>query len=1072
MKRKSIGKLLCLASCLAAFAVLSVPVGHAEELTLAAQGKTDYQIVIPDSSPSPEIGQWITNIGQLFQNAFKANGFEITVVPEAKRVPDKPGIYLGDTAFARSHGVNVATFPDWRYVHKVVGRDVIVAGRDQPCPIALPPNGQRNASTGMDRLGTAKAAADFLRQYAGVRFLLPGGETGIEFLPTQVIAVPADLNVVKIPVFQYFCTVYGGESLYNVANNWFPPVDMKSGSGHSWPVAIPAKIYGETHPEYFALISGKRYTNPGDQYCISNPDVQELIYKEMLGRATQGAETVTLCQPDGFMPCQCEACKKLFATGDDWGEKIWILERNMAERLLKEHPDKKVMLTSYGQTSSPPKSFKEFPANVIVFLTHHDPALMKEWSTCKVPGGYSVYTYTFLGSYMPTLTPLNLEKDAKHLLGLNIKGVITDSLYGNYGLMGPSFYVYGRLFDDPANLHAKDLLEEFYEGAYREAATPMRRFFDTLYHAGQFVGDAKSSYQDVYGRQRVHAALDTDSMKLMTFLYSPDVLKDLETHLGQAERLATSEKVKRRLALVRLEFDYVRHIATVGHLWNAFRVDPDPAARERLLKAVDDWNAFLDPMFTRDTSIPLRWSDGWIPGIRRGVIPSWPEYTPFNGWSHWLVALTEDNYCGHYQDTPLNWNTAEMRKTALAAARHLAVKPADAPVTLDAPAWNTSEAGTFSALPGDPTPVTCKTSARMLYDKTQVYLRIESELPGTLKDFGPVVKDGQPAQAESLDIAIDPFGTREKFYHFIVGPQAQPRYQAAHGFIADTLHPLYGKDDPGWQGSWTYETRLEPEKNRWLALLAIPYKTMGIEPPAVGALWRGNVIRLHVAAPDRLERSAWSATAQNKGGHDQNAFGELVFDDASGSAGAGKADASPLRKIREDLYKQTFDIPPEWKVLPNLLPASAWGPWRFHEDPADKGMKENWFSKDLRDTGWTPIKVPAFWAETDAGDIQGYGWYRVAFTVPADWKGKTVRLLFGAVDEQAWVYVNGTLAGEHTIKSEGKEIGQLWDLPFAVEVKPELLTYGGANVLAVRVHNAISNGGIWRPVLAQAKEEK
>ena len=1070
MKRKSIGKLLCLASCLAAFAVLSVPVGRAEELTLAAQGKTDYQIVIPDSPPSPEIGKRMAEIAKLVQSAFKANGFEITVVPEAKRVPDKPCIYLGDTAFARANGVNVATFPDWRYVHKLVGRDVIIAGRDQPCPVPLPPNGHRSAGTGMDRLGTSKAAADFLRQYAGVRFLLPG-ETGIEFLPTPVIAVPTDLNVVKIPVLQYFFWGGGGNSFYEVANNWFPSV---ASSVNTWDGAIPAKIYGETHPEYFALINGKRCCTVKkgngmwmEQYCISNPDVQELIYKDMIAKIGLGYETVGLLQNDGFQCCQCEPCKKLFGT-EDWGEKIWILHRNMAERLLKEHPDKKVQIVSYGLTWNPPKSFKKFPANVIINLTHSDPALMKEWSTCRVPGGYAAWTYTFLGGYTPTQTPLALEKYAKYLLGLNVKGISIDGFYGNYGLMGPSFYVYGRMFDDPANLQAKDLLEEFYEGAYREAATPMRRFFDTLYHAIQFSGDAKWSYQDVYGRQRTHAASDTDSMKLMTFLYSPDVLKDLETHLGQAERLATSEKVKRRLALVRLEFDYVRHIATVGHLWNAFRVDPDPAARERLLKAVDDWNAFLEPMFIRNAKI----SDGWTPGMRRNVIPGWPELMPFLGHSHHAVALTANNYGGHYQDTPLNWNTAEMRKTALVAGQRLAMKPADGAITIDAPAWNTAEAGAFSALPGDSTPVTCKTSVRMLYDKTQVYLRIESELPGALKDFAPVVKDGQPTQAESLDIAIDPFGAQEKFYHFIVGPQAQPRYQAAHGFIADTLHPLYGKDDPGWQGSWTYETRLEPEKNRWLALLAIPYKTMGIEPPAVDALWRGNVIRLHVAAPDRLERSAWSATAQNKGGHDQNAFGELVFDDASGSAGAGKADASPLRKIREDLYKQTFDIPPEWKVLPNLLPASAWGPWRFHEDPADKGMKENWFSKDLADTGWTPIKVPAFWAETDAGDIQGYGWYRVAFTVPADWKGKTVRLLFGAVDEQAWVYVNGTLAGEHTIKSEGKEIGQLWDLPFAVEVKPELLTYGGTNVLAVRVHNAVSNGGIWRPVLAQAKEEK
>jgi hypothetical protein len=33
------------------------------------------------------------------------------------------------------------------------------------------------------------------------------------------------------------------------------------------------------------------------------------------------------------------------------------------------------------------------------------------------------------------------------------------------------------------------------------------------------------------------------------------------------------------------------------------------------------------------------------------------------------------------------------------------------------------------------------------------------------------------------------------------------------------------------------------------------------------------------------------------------------------------------------------------------------------------------------------------------------------------------------------------------------------------------LRYGTENVLAVRVHNAIGNGGLWRPVLAEMREK-
>lgn len=41
-------------------------------------------------------------------------------------------------------------------------------------------------------------------------------------------------------------------------------------------------------------------------------------------------------------------------------------------------------------------------------------------------------------------------------------------------------------------------------------------------------------------------------------------------------------------------------------------------------------------------------------------------------------------------------------------------------------------------------------------------------------------------------------------------------------------------------------------------------------------------------------------------------------------------------------------------------------------------------------------------------------WYHRTFTIPRDWHGQNIVLNFGAVDWQARVYVNGTLAGSHT----------------------------------------------------------
>jgi hypothetical protein len=186
------------------------------------------------------------------------------------------------------------------------------------------------------------------------------------------------------------------------------------------------------------------------------------------------------------------------------------------------------------------------------------------------------------------------------------------------------------------------------------------------------------------------------------------------------------------------------------------------------------------------------------------------------------------------------------------------------------------------------------------------------------------------------------------------------------------------------------------------------------------------------------------------------------------------ADAStePLKVWREEYNATSAETPAEWKTLPNPLP-TPFGPWLFRRDPTEQGLKDEWFALGASTADWIPVKVPGFWAETRVvGNYQGYGWYRTTFTVPEAWQGKGLRILFAAIDEEAWVYLNGKLVREHSVKSEGKSIGALWDEPFAADAPAAILNYGMTNVLAVRVGNSLGNGGIWRPVLGHAIEEQ
>ena len=88
----------------------------------------------------------------------------------------------------------------------------------------------------------------------------------------------------------------------------------------------------------------------------------------------------------------------------------------------------------------------------------------------------------------------------------------------------------------------------------------------------------------------------------------------------------------------------------------------------------------------------------------------------------------------------------------------------------------------------------------------------------------------------------------------------------------------------------------------------------------------------------------------------------------------------------------------------------------FPHDPSEVGDEEQWFTAaHSTEAEWTPIKVPAYWDESETiGEMLGNGWYRVAFALPPDWKGKGLRLMFAGVDEQAWIYLNDKLIGEHS----------------------------------------------------------
>ncbi len=856
--------------------------GFGAELTLASSQKTNYQIVIPKESPSPSIKDGLYQTAKLMQTAFHANGFDISIAFEGTHESTKPAIYLGNTNYAKEQKIDLSKLNGWGYHQKVIGPNLIIAGRDEQAPS----KSMEPRRPFWDRFGTTKGAVDFLQKYAGTRFLYPDlgpsqaisastkidllTSPAIEYLKISSITVPADLDIIKTPSIEFNTAHPARGSFYDIAHNRFPMVDTLFG-GHTYERAIPREKYGEIHPEYFALVNGHRTANtPGNaQYCISNPDVQKLIFEDMINSIKMGFKAVDIGQPDGFRACQCENCEKLYNTGKDWGEKLWLFHRSLAEKVQMEMPGNRVTIMSYIQTENPPKSFKSFPKNTRILLTGTNEEDIAPWLGHDVPAGFSSYIYNWcpnLGTrYTPMRTPLFVETQVRRLVRNRIASVYRDGPGDLYGLEGPVYYTMGRMFDDPANLNASLLVKEFCSASFGKSSPAMIQFYDQLYHAIELYSDYLGTrspawvYHNIYGQRRKHL---TDPFQLIAFLYTPTLLASLETQLSSAEKTVDSAKAKTRLAAVRKEFDYLKAFAQVVHLSHAFQIRPDFNSRNRLLDSIDERNALIDSFFTRNGKNPINSGD-WA-------------YVMFPPVGHDAkhLKLAYDGYQEPYANSPMNWDTKAMRNAALPGAKKLLIAntKTTSAITIDSQEWNLLESNPLNPL-FHQQELKQKSSFKIIADQFNLYVLIESQLPQALLN-APIE---ELAKRDTINLLFEPKTGSELIYRFTVNPNQKSKLDAAKGFVKDPLDPRFGRFDPDWNGNWTYLTKLDVNNSRWIGFLSIPFKTLGIENPGQTSLWRGNISRYRIENKDQLENSQWSLNSNTKILDDPNDFGEFHF---------------------------------------------------------------------------------------------------------------------------------------------------------------------------------------------------
>ncbi len=147
--------------------------------------------------------------------------------------------------------------------------------------------------------------------------------------------------------------------------------------------------------------------------------------------------------------------------------------------------------------------------------------------------------------------------------------------------------------------------------------------------------------------------------------------------------------------------------------------------------------------------------------------------------------------------------------------------------------------------------------------------------------------------------------------------------------------------------------------------------------------------------------------------------------------------------------------------------------WNFRLDPQDVGEKERWQEKPFEEIkSWDLLRVDLPWERQPANIIppqlfeqlknyDGIGWYGTRLRVKPEWKGREIFLLFGLVDESAWVWLNGKFCGKRVYES-----GDEWSKPFAIPITEAIDWKKPYQTVVVRVMDIGGLGGICkRPYL-------
>lgn len=410
--------------------------------------------------------------------------------------------------------------------------------------------------------GTEIGVYEVLEQL-GVRWFLPGPLGTV--MPTRSDLVLPVQTLAEKPSFK--ARHFG----FNALDRDPATADWKKHQREGGPYLPPAHGIRlgddgdfETHPEFYALVDGKRVEN---QVCISNPEVVRRAIEETKRyfRENPSEPWIGMGPKDGSGFCQCASCQAL--DGGSWDpfsnersvtdRYIWFFNQVLAG-LKEEFPDKKIAFYVYHCYLQPPEREKPDPKivaaiapiglcrvhgmnNPICPERSYLKGLITAW-TQAVPEVYERgYWFNLADPGMAFIQVHRMDDEIPFYATQGIQGFRTECT-NQWAAQGPSLYVAGQLMWN-AKANSQELMGDFCQKLFGPAAVPMEAYFQLL--------DERLRDADYH----TGSAFD-----LLNF-YPPDFRAKASAHLKEACKLASKSPFKERVELFASGFAFTEQFA-------------------------------------------------------------------------------------------------------------------------------------------------------------------------------------------------------------------------------------------------------------------------------------------------------------------------------------------------------------------------------------------------------------------------------------------------------------------------------------------------------------------------------